>query len=79
MRSSTASSVVCCESKALSLRICNFRDFRKASTKACFDESRDVRAREVINAVRGSGPRLLRAGRGPAPFTDLILNHNLDN
>ena len=34
------------------MRICNFRDFRKASTKACFDESRDVRAREAITVMR---------------------------
>lgn len=45
MRSRTASSVACCAKRALSVRVCDFRDFKKILIEVYLDESREARAR----------------------------------
>jgi hypothetical protein len=45
MRSRTASSVACCAKRALSVRVCDFKDFKKTLIAVYLDESREARAR----------------------------------
>ena len=54
MRSSTASSVACCANRALRVRVCNFRDFKKTLTEEYLDESREARARGARVGAMGA-------------------------
>jgi len=46
--------VECWAKRALSVRVCNLRDFKKALTDGCLDESKEARASgALVGAIRG--------------------------
>ena len=63
MRSSTASSVACCANKALRVRVCNFKDFKKTLTEEYLEESREARARGAWVGAMGGVARVFGSGR----------------
>ena len=46
--------MACCAKRALSVRVCNLRDFKKALTDGCLDESKEARASGAwVGAIGG--------------------------